>query len=302
MSDIVRINYKMKRKCRLKIREGITISPLTPVSLVVLVLLGHGLAVLAYSAVLIPHEYAHAYVSEKLGYRAVSMRIMPYGISLTGGSCYIKPGDEIRIAAAGPVVNIVMFVFFAALWWLFPVTYAATKGIADASLFTAAVNLLPVYPMDGGRILKSVLKCKFSEKLACTLSRIVGIIVGIAAVAGAFAMIFVGANYTFATLGIFIIASLMLPEEPGCYGRIYAMNDMKRRLCGGLPVREIMVSGDSTAAELFAMLRPDVYTRFIVCDTAGKELFRLDERRLEEIITQFSYSDTVISVANFRRI
>ena len=77
------------------------------------------------------------------------------------------------------------------------------------------------------------------------------------------------------------------------------MKEMKVRLRGGLPVREIMVAQESTPAELFAMLRPDRYTRFIVCDDAGSPLFAVGEGDLERIITQFSCSDTVISVANF---
>ena len=109
-------------------------------------------------------------------------------------------------------------------------------------------------------------------------------------------MLVTGANATFATLGIFVLASLMMPSGGGL-GRMYAMKEMKVRLRGGLPVREIMVAQESTPAELFAMLRPDRYTRFIVCDDAGSPLFAVGEGDLERIITQFSCSDTVISLA-----
>lgn len=276
--------------------EGIYVSPLTIVLAVALVLLGHGIALLSYAAALLPHEYAHACVAEKLGYRLRRVRIMPHGVSLGGEDRYIKPLDEAKIAAAGPVVNIAIFVLLAAVWWFFPAAYAATESIAYASLFTAAVNLLPVFPMDGGRILHGVLYHCFSAKKAGIISRIVSIFTGTAALCCAFVMLVTGVNASFATLGIFVLASLMMPSDGGL-GRMYAMNEMKVRLRGGLPVREIMVSQDSTPAELFAMLRPDRYTRFMVCDDAGTPLFAVGEGDLERMIIQFSCSDTVISLA-----
>ena len=280
----------------------ISVSPLTFVSAAALVFLGHGVALLSYIAVLVPHELAHACVGEKLGYAARTLRIMPYGIALGGEYEYVKPSHEIAVAAAGPAVNFAMFLFLAALWWIFPVTYAATKGIADASLFTAAINMLPVLPMDGGRILRGLLRRKFPERKQRVMSQTVGVIAGIAAIAGAFALMLTGVNFTFATLGLFIAASLLLPGRDVGYGRLYAMTNMRVRLRGGLPVRELMVSSDSTAVHLFGMLRPDVYTRFVICDEFGKPVVVLDEGRLEEAITQLNCPEYAISVAKNARI
>mgnify|MGYP001625617716 CR=1 FL=1 len=274
---------------------GLTISPLVPAAVLVLVLFGHGIRLLAYVAVLLPHEFAHAYAAEKLGYKAKSIHIAPYGVALEREKGYVRPLDEVKIALAGPLVNIFMAVTLAALWWVFPPIYSGTKYIAEASLFTAVVNLLPVYPMDGGRALRGVIEYRSSRKTACAVSRIVGICVGVAAVAGALALLVSGIGPAFATLGIFILASLAMPAA-GEYGRIYALDGLSGRLRKGLPVREIMVSGECTLCELFSMLRPGAYTRFAVCD-GRKVVFTVEEWQLEEFILRFSCDDTVISVA-----
>lgn len=288
-------------RCKRRHTEGggarVSVSPLTIITAVAIIALGHGLTLLSYAAVLIPHELAHAYVGEKLGYAARSMRIMPYGISLGGEYAYIKPSDEVKIAIAGPAINLAAFFLLAALWWLFPVIYSATEMIAYASLFTAAINMLPVFPMDGGRVLRGLLRMRMDENRARFFQRVTGTAFGAAATLGAFAAMLIGFNFTFATLGSFVLASLLLPESGAEFGRIYAMTDIRLRMHGGLPVREIMVSGSSTLAELFGMLRPDRYTRFTVCDDSGAPVMTLDERQLERLVTQFNCSDAVISVA-----
>lgn len=279
--------------------DGISISPFTLITLIALVLLGYGITVLSYAAVLIPHEFAHAFVGEKLGYRVKRLRIMPYGIALSGDYEYIKPADEIRIAVMGPAVNFLFFLLCASLWWFFPITYSATKGIAEASLFTAILNMLPIFPMDGGRVLRGFLRSRLSLRKVKAVIRAVGIVTGVAAIVVAFAMLLTGASYTFATLGIFILTSLFSYNETDTYGRIYGMENMRLRLHGGLKVCEIMVDGDCTLTELFSMLRPDRYTKFIVCDKNGRPVFSIDESRLERLIAQFNCSDAVISVAKF---
>lgn len=279
--------------------NGVSVSPFTLIAVIALILLGYGVTVLSYTAVLIPHEFAHAFVGEKLGYKVRHLRIMPYGIALSGDYEYIKPVDEIKIAVVGPAVNFLFFLLCTSLWWLFPVTYSATKGIAEASLFTAFLNMLPIFPMDGGRVLRGILRSRLRLRNVKIIMNVVGISVGIAAMAIAFVILLTGASYTFATLGIFILTSLFSYNETDTYGRLYGMENMRLRLHGGLRVCEIMVDGDCTLTELFSMLRPDRYTKFIVCDRSGKPVFSIDESRLEGLITQFNCSDAVISVAKF---
>ena len=256
------------------------------------------MAVLSYTAALVLHEFAHAAVSEKLGYGLNNVHIAPYGVSIRGDYDYVKPADEIKIAAAGPAANFIFWLLLTGTWWLFPVLYTPTRTIAEAGLFTAVINLLPVYPMDGGRMLHGLLLLRFSHKTTGIISRIVAVTFAVSALSVALTLIALGKNYTFATLAVFIISSAAVSSGGG-YERIYSMNSRKKRLGGGLKVREILVGKDVTLLSLFRMLKADVYTRFCVADDSMNVLFTFTETDLERVMPQLNCSDKAISVANY---
>jgi stage IV sporulation protein FB len=82
---------------------------------------------------------------------------MPYGAVIDGDLTDITLKDEILVALAGPFCNVFTAFGFAALWWFYPTSYAYTDTACFLSLSVALVNLLPAYPLDGGRILKCAL-------------------------------------------------------------------------------------------------------------------------------------------------
>ena len=106
------------------------------------------------------HECAHAFAAAKLGYKLNTIVLMPFGAVIDGDLHAVSLKDEIFIALCGPICNLVTALFFVALWWLVPTMYAFTDVACYSSLAIALVNLLPAYPLDGGRI------------LCCTLTRI----------------------------------------------------------------------------------------------------------------------------------
>ena len=138
--------------------------------------------------VALQHEYAHAIVAAKSGLRLNRVVLMPYGAVLDGETDGVPLLDEIKIALAGPFCNLLTALFFLAVWWLFPSLYAFTDTAFFASLSIALVNLLPAYPLDGGRVLfcllrraflKNGLSPKDSEKRAKLVCRITAILIAV---------------------------------------------------------------------------------------------------------------------------
>ena len=116
--------------------------------------------------VAIQHELAHAFAAAKLGYKLNRVVLMPFGAVIDGDMQDISLKDEIFVAFYGPLCNLVTAVFFVALWWFAPTMYAFTDVACYSSLAIATVNLLPAYPLDGGRICKCALAKMFSQKQA----------------------------------------------------------------------------------------------------------------------------------------
>ncbi len=111
--------------------------------------------------VAIQHECAHAFCAYKLGYKLNKIVLMPFGAVIDGEMKGISLKDEIFVAFCGPFCNLLTAALFVAIWWIAPTMYAFTDTACYSSLTIALVNLLPAYPLDGGRILRCVLAQAF---------------------------------------------------------------------------------------------------------------------------------------------
>lgn len=110
----------------------------------------------------IQHECAHAFTARRYGFRLDKIVLMPYGAVISGDVSGLTPKEEFFVSIAGPLANLFTALAFTALWWLFPETYPYTEAAANVSFSLFFVNLLPAYPLDGGRILGIALRplCK----------------------------------------------------------------------------------------------------------------------------------------------
>lgn len=106
------------------------------------------------------HELSHIICAACLGVEISKVSIYPFGISARlGCSCIKNSEKEFLIAFTGPFASLVLF-------WLFSVLYKyignpLLKAAADSNLALCAVNLVPALPLDGGRMLKSILTSKY---------------------------------------------------------------------------------------------------------------------------------------------
>jgi Zn-dependent protease len=131
------------------------------------------LFVLAVIASVLLHELGHALVSSH--YRIRTIEIVMYPI---GGVARLerppKPWEEFWIALTGPAVNLAIAASIFALLYsqkrpinLFALVQPSDANLADrialANLILAGFNLLPAFPMDGGRMLRAILSRMKSE-------------------------------------------------------------------------------------------------------------------------------------------
>lgn len=237
---------------------------------------------LSYFAAVVLHELAHAEYAKRRGYALTEFRLMPYGAALIGEFEDVSRGDEIRIAAAGPLCNIALILLSVALWWLVPASYCFTEQFVYANLSLAAVNLLPVYPLDGGRIALALLSGKRPRNEAYKKLRIVGYVVGAAFAAAFVASCFFAANPTFLSMSAFIILSTVVPDHRCRYERLYRLTNLDRKAKKGLKVQEVLISDSAPAASLFAHLRSDFFTQFKVVGTDFEAVGVLSENELND--------------------
>ena len=227
-------------------------------------------------------ECGHAFAAARYGYRLDKVVLMPYGALISGDIDGIGLKEEIAVALAGPLVNAACALFFAALWWFFPETYPYTDVAALASAAIFAVNLIPAYPLDGGRVLYCLLASARGERFADRAARGAGLLFSAAVFAFFVYGCFVRVNFTMLFFAAFLLAGALGGRERA-YIRI--RRDLSQELQKGLEVRRVAVGESCTFRRLLTFLRRGKYAEFAVygkdgflCELSEEELWQLLER------------------------
>lgn len=117
---------------------------------------------LLFFASLLAHELSHSLVA-----RAKDIPVAGITLFLFGGMAHTRmeaetPGDEFQIAAAGPIMSIAIAVLLGAGWWAgvqlgwTPAVLAVLQYISLLNVILAIFNLLPGFPLDGGRLFRAI--------------------------------------------------------------------------------------------------------------------------------------------------
>ena len=130
------------------------------------------------------HEFGHSLACRSVGGRANQIVLWPLG-----GVAYVdpppRPGAMLWSIAAGPLVNVVLFPLLSGVLWLgrslgwphsVPDAYQLLYAVWYINLALLVFNLLPVYPLDGGQILRSLLWFLMGRARSLMVAAVIGIL------------------------------------------------------------------------------------------------------------------------------
>jgi len=120
-----------------------------------------GTGVLFFASI-VAHELGHSLVSNRLGLPVPRITLFIFGGIAQLSREPERPRDEFVIAVAGPLVSFMLALGFGALAWagtvmIRPLLIMAGQWLGMINLVLALFNLLPAFPLDGGRILRAVI-------------------------------------------------------------------------------------------------------------------------------------------------
>jgi Zn-dependent protease len=168
-------------------------------------------AVLFFGSVLV-HELAHALVSQARGIRVQDITLFLFGGATRARVESRGPGDEFVIAAVGPLTSALLAGLFGVVAGLGGLSrpLAGTFGyLAWTNLLLAGFNLVPGFPLDGGRLLRSAIwKATGNFSRATRIASLAGQAIGWLLLAGGVVWLLAGdlaGGIWFAFIGWFLV-------------------------------------------------------------------------------------------------
>ena len=95
------------------------------------------------------HELGHLAALRLVGVRVERLRLTAFGAELRADTRFLPYGKEILCTLAGPAVNLLLALLLARV--------SGDYLLAGANLIQGCFNLLPIYPLDGGRVISCLL-------------------------------------------------------------------------------------------------------------------------------------------------
>ena len=253
--------------------------------------------VLLFTCVL-AHEFGHIFTARAFGVATPDVTLLPIGGVARLERIPEEPREEFLIAIAGPAVNVVIAFALVLLAGarlnvgalsVDSAQISLIDRLANVNLFLAVFNMIPAFPMDGGRVLRALLATRMGHTHATEVAASIGQAV-------AFVLGFIGLMWSPILIFIAIFVYLAAAAE----GHVAAMRAMSH----GVPVSYAMMTQ-------FARLTPQAHvdeavetllrtsqSEFPVVDAAGKPVGLLGRGDLIRAIKQFGPDARVADVMN----
>ncbi len=153
---------------------------------------------IAFVTCIVLHELGHSFTAKHFGVNVRRILLMPIGGMAEFDAIPREPRKELLITVAGPAVNfaIATLLYLGLTAYGVPLDTAEFPANASEFLWTIAVvnlvlglfNLIPVFPMDGGRILRALLAWRLSYVRATFWAATVGKVLAVAGILAAIAL------------------------------------------------------------------------------------------------------------------
>jgi len=229
------------------------------------------LFILAVFACVVLHELGHAIAARRYGIATPDITLLPIGGLARLDRLPEKPSEEIVIALAGPAVNVVIALLLilagarfdpASMAEIENPSYGFATRLAAVNIFLVLFNLIPAFPMDGGRVLRALLAFRFGRRKATEIAAMIG--QGLAFAFGFLGLM--GGNAILVFIAIFVYLA-----AAGEAGQVGLMETARR-----IPLRRAMITSfeslgpQSTVDEAAAALIRTTQREFPVVDGGGK--------------------------------
>lgn len=231
---------------------------------------GRFLEVTTLFVLVLIHELGHVTVARSYGWRVTEIQLLPFGgVAVTDEWGTVPAGEEIAVALGGPFHNVMMVLFGYVFFWLDWWSEEWMRYFVQGNALLAGFNLLPVYPLDGGRILQALLSYHLPYRRSVALSLMGGL-------AGASLILiwsFLGPGWdlNLTIIAMFLIYSNLIALKQRDYQYMrFLMKRSQSVVPSHARIIELRVHPDEALVSVLKKLRKESYHILLVRDAKGQ--------------------------------
>lgn len=251
----------------------VKINPLTVVLFFILAITGNIRLYIITYGIMALHELAHFIAAWLIGLKCESITFSPFGVNLKLRSKIIYSfSDAIILYSAGPLLNGILALL--SIVFKKPLLY-------NVNISLMILNLLPIFPLDGGMILMRVLSQRKGRKYACYTLKTVSVVLSFAFLTIAIYGIYRGyINISMFILSILFIGNILTSKEKYDIDLITALSANKKYTN---KVNFVLIDSEHTKADAIKTLSPSYTTIALSIDENGNIKSVIPERSLTNI-------------------
>ncbi len=230
-----------------------------------------GLLIFSLFACVIMHEFGHALAARRYGVQTRDIILSPIGGVARLDRIPEKPVQELVVAVAGPMVNVFIATFLGLIAWIWVPQQLSILGETETAVFwignyvpllfwmnisLVVFNMIPAFPMDGGRVLRALLAIPMGRLEATKWASIIGRIIASIFIITAFFQqeLFLG------LIGLFVY--IMAGQE---YKMVRADHLYKRFSVGQIARRQYtLLHPHQTVAEALLVIQHGLETNLLI--------------------------------------
>lgn len=257
--------------------------------MILLIILGFkGEIIIAFLLVLI-HELTHYLTARILGFSGFDIEILPIGAVLKMKELdEASPKEDLIISLSGPFLNLLLAVIFYGLFRLFNIDFFHL--IYRSNLSIGVFNLIPAFPLDGGRVLRDILSFKTIYRKANEISIRVSMVLGSIFMFMYFVSVYLyKSNLNLGLISLFILISSIKEKERIVYLIMGYIIKKKHRFInrGYIENRSISVFCDKDLLLVLGIIDKNKYNLFTILDENMNVLEILYEEEILQAIKTY---------------
>lgn len=262
--------------------------PLFVLLMVLSLLTGYLLELITLFGIVLIHELGHVFAAKSYGWRVTEVRLLPFGgVAIVEEGGNVPAYQEIWVTLAGPLQNAWMVILSLLMlsaglgdkeWWDY---------FLQANLLVGAFNLLPILPLDGGKLLQSLLSYGISYHRTLAVTNQVSLWMSVLLIIAAFFPWYgTGVQLNLLLIGVFLFYSNWYSHR---HLSFYYMRFLMSRRNKFSEVEEdyqiekgepLLVSLAHPITEVLKMFRREKYHWIYVISDQGKVQYILPEQRV----------------------